>query len=351
MIRSIKTVSPLNKGKGQELHSFLVEYHNCISYFIARFWAEHKFNGKYPDYEYVNGAKSKFNLSAQVLSCASKQSLEIVRSQRKLSKSQQVMPRLKWLTATLDYRIWKIIERTNSFNWIRLQSGLKIYMPFKKTRMWNKWATQGFMPSRAIRISMKKDKVWLEFFFVKEAPKKKTKGNVEGLDLGYVNVATCSNGQQIGEHINEFIRGFAKREKHTYKQIEQRCYQELKKLDLAPVRSLVLEDLKYVKHNTRGMFSRTHNRRLSHWIYSKVIDWLDMRCEEQGIQITKVSPWKTSQFCRICGKWDRRNRKGEEFCCVHCGHRDHADSNASQNLKLLGLAGVYSLRSLQPQMD
>jgi hypothetical protein len=43
------------------------------------------------------------------------------------------------------------------------------------------------------------------------------------------------------------------------------------------------------------------------------------------IELRRVSPWKTSQFCRFCGKWDRRSSGGKVF---------------------MGLAGVYSLRSL-----
>ena len=64
------------------------------------------------------------------------------------------------------------------------------------------------------------------------------------------------------------------------------------------------------------------------------------------IELRRVSPWKTSQFCRFCGKWDRRSRGGKVFMCVHCGHTDDADMNGVQNIRLLGLAGVYSLRSL-----
>ncbi|MBX8636451.1 MAG: transposase [Thermoplasmata archaeon] len=29
------------------------------------------------------------------------------------------------------------------------------------------------------------------------------------------------------------------------------------------------------------------------------------------------------------------------FRCVHCGHTDDADMNGAQNIRLLGLAGVY----------
>jgi len=125
----------------------------------------------------------------------------------------------------------------------------------------------------------------------------------------------------------------------------------MKKLELNETKTLVIENLKRVKSKTRGMFSRAHNRRLSHWLYARVTKWLEQRCEEQGVRLVKVLPYKTSQFCRFCGNWDRRNRKGDKFSCVHCGHTDRADSNAAENLKLLGLAGVYSLRLLKTSED
>jgi IS605 OrfB family transposase len=217
--------------------------------------------------------------------------------------------------------------------------------------MWNKWIEKGFTQSRSLRLFIKQGKLIIEFFFEKESPELKTEGTVEGLDLGYVNLGYCSTGQVVGDHINKFIKTFHKREKHTHKQIEQRALQELRKLDLSNIKVLVLEELKNVKSGSRGKFSREHNRRMSHWLYAKVTNWLKQRCEEFGIQIEFKSPYKTSQFCRICGKWDRRNRSGESFKCIHCGHEEHADSIGAQNLKLLGLAGVYSLRLLKTNLQ
>lgn len=346
MIRSVKTKSPLNKGKMDKLRQFLETYQNCVNYFIARLWSEQKFNGKFLDASYIKAAKTRFDLTARLIQCAGKQALEIVKSQRKKSKRQQRMPRLRQLTATLDSRFWEITNHQNSFEWVRLKSGFEFYLPFKRTRVWNKWADRGFTLSKSIRLLLKKDRLFIEFFFEKEAPEPKTEGEVEGLDLGYVNLAVCSDGQVVGKEINSYVKNFAKREKNTHKQIEQRSFQELKKLDLSAIKTLVIEDLKNVKSKTRGMFPREHNRRLSHWLYAKVTKWLEQRCEEQGIQLVRVSPWKTSQFCRFCGNWDRRSRRGDEFRCVFCGHQDRADHNAAQNLKLLGLAGVYSLRLL-----
>lgn len=322
------------------------KYNNCVNYFIARLWSENKLSGRYLDAKYIDSAKQRFDLTARLIQCASKQALEIVKSQRKKNKNQRTMPRFRNLTANLDSRFWKITETKNTFEWIKLQSGFTVFIPFNKTKMWNKWTDNGFMLSKSLRLIVRNGNLDIEFFFEKDAPDLKTTGEAEGLDLGYVNLAVCSDGQKIGEKLNENVKKFKKREKHTHKQMEHRAFHELKKLDLSNISSLIVEDLKNVKNKTRGTFSRTHNRRLSHWLYARVAKWLEQRCEELGVQLQFVSPYKTSQFCRFCGKWDKRNRSGEKFKCVHCGHEDHADNNSAHNLKLLGLAGVYSLRSL-----
>ena len=89
------------------------------------------------------------------------------------------------------------------------------------------------------------------------------------------------------------------------------------------------------------------NRLLSFWSTARAVEWLKCRSEELGIRIIFVSAYKTSQRCALCGKIDSKNRKGEKFECVRCGHEDCADHNASENLEYLGLAGIYSFRSLQ----
>ena len=38
-----------------------------------------------------------------------------------------------------------------------------------------------------------------------------------------------------------------------------------------------------------------------------------------------------SQRCFLCGFVSAKNRKGEHFKCIRCGHEGHADHNAAQN--------------------
>ena len=41
---------------------------------------------------------------------------------------------------------------------------------------------------------------------------------------------------------------------------------------------------------------------------------------------------------------DRRNRLGEVFLCLSCGHRDNADVNAGKNILNRFLTGLYGAR-------
>src|SRR5215218_3998807 len=60
---------------------------------------------------------------------------------------------------------------------------------------------------------------------------------------------------------------------------------------------------------------------------------LTYKMEECGGQVVKVDPSYTSQICSACGVVDARSRKNQAiFECIACGHRDHADSNAAQNI-------------------
>ena len=164
------------------------------------------------------------------------------------------------------------------------------------------------------------------------------------MDSNYKHGMVFSDGRMVGENVYKTIQEFSKRQKHTHAECESLMFNALNKMDWSGIRTLVVEDLKYVKY--RGKFPRRLNRRMSHWLYASIMDWLSHRCEELGIRLEKKNPWKTSQRCSVCGKWDRRSRRGDKFICVHCGHSEQADLNAAKNLEFLGLAGVYGLRSL-----
>lgn len=64
---------------------------------------------------------------------------------------------------------------------------------------------------------------------------------------------------------------------------------------------------------------------------------LEYKARMYGSVLVAVPPFQTSQTCgnRACGKVDPESRKGcgRLFACVHCGHEDDADHNASVEIE------------------
>lgn len=60
--------------------------------------------------------------------------------------------------------------------------------------------------------------------------------------------------------------------------------------------------------------------------------------EQYGFTVTEVNPAYTSQTCNACGYVDEKNRNGDSFKCLYCGHAGHADVNAARNHRSLAVA-------------
>lgn len=342
-------LNEVNQSKADKLKKFLVQYQNIVNYCIVRFWSAQDFSKKLADKDITTDIQERFNITARLSQCVGKQAKEIVCSQIELSKRKKRMPRFTSHIAHLDSRFVTIEPFKGCFDMcLKFQSGVpNMLIPFNLTEHSNKFKNNRWDLSKSIRLGYDKYKgLFVDLIFEKEKPVKKQEGELIGIDRGYNCMLVSSDAQEIGRDLKEKIKKAGKRRKtwqHYITTEENRC---LKKLNLNNVREIVLENLKNVKMNKRGKFSRNMNRLLSFWHYAKVGKRLTQICEENGVCISLKSPWKTSQRCAVCGNIDRRNRKGERFLCLRCGHVDNADHNASKNLELLGLAGVYSLRSL-----
>jgi putative transposase len=62
---------------------------------------------------------------------------------------------------------------------------------------------------------------------------------------------------------------------------------------------------------------------------------LAYKCRMYGSRLAVVPPFHTSQTCAACGSIDPGSREGcgRLFSCVHCGHEDDADHNASVEIE------------------
>jgi putative transposase len=336
-----------NVGKIAQLRLFLLLYVNVVNYFIERFWSTKNFTAALADKVITSRAVNRFKITARLAQCAAKQAKEIVRSQKE--RKIKTMPLLRRKVATLDNRFVKIEEfKGAAFDLgLSFASGLpKVAIPINRTAHMNRFLGHGWQTGSTIRLGMDGRGVWIELIFEKERPELRTEGKVIGIDRGFRKAFVTSDGQEIGVGLRDQIRRKDKRSKTARHHIKTELFRDLKGLRLEGVKTIVLEDLRYIKHGKRGTFSRQVNRLLSFWSLTRAQDWLKCRCEELGVRMTFVSPYKSSQRCHSCGKIDSKNRKGERFRCVSCEHEDDADHNAAKNLEYLGLAGVYSLRLL-----
>lgn len=338
--------SSLNEGKTELVRHFLYQCHNVTQYFVDLFWQRQDYSGKLADLPTVHKGRERFGITTRLAQALAKQAKECIKSQK---KKRQRKPRLRSHVVTLYYHFVTIEPfKGKHFDWAVKLTGSgapRLMIAVPSTQLINQRLADGWQMSKTIRLGMRGTQLWIDFIFEKKRPALKENGRVVGMDSNYKAGLVFSNAQVVGEELYPLIQGFAKRQKHTKTEIKSVLGKALKRIDFSQVQMLVIEDLKKVKHGKRGTFSRVFNRRLSHWLYAYVVSLLERKCEELGIQLERKDPFKTSQFCSHCNKWDRRSRKGDRFCCVHCGYLTHADHNAAHNLELLGVAGVYGLRS------
>lgn len=339
----------LNQGKVDMLEAFLNKYQNAVNYTIHRLWSEQNIeSSNLLSKDVNNDIEDRFDITARLSQCAGKQAKEIVSSQRELSKRKQRIPRFKSHTANLDSRFVTIKDFDGCFDMcIKTSSGVpKLIIPFNWTSHTNKFRQDGWLLGNSIRMGYDKSGIFIDLIFEKPKPPLRTEGIVVGIDRGYNVMLACSDGQRIGKNLKPSMKAGGKRKKTWHHYIETETNRCLKQLNTDNIKLIAIENLKKVKANKRGKFSRNMNRLLSFWLYAKVGTRLEQLCEERGIATSLKNPWKTSQRCSECGNIDRRNRKGEKFLCLSCNHKENADDNASKNLEALGLAGVYSLRLL-----
>jgi putative transposase len=341
-------LNDLNVGKSVIVKNFLHLCHDVTQYFVDLFWQGQDFSAQLADLETVHRGCERFHITTRLAQALAKQAKETIRSQ--IQQDQKRKPQVRHWTVTLYYHFVTLeLFRSKHFDFAvqLIGSGApRLTLPVHATRHLNKKLNEGWKLSKTLRLGCSKGNIFVDFLLEKPHPEPKMYGVIVGMDSNYKNGLVFSDGQQIGHRLIERIRAFKKRQKHTHQEIRDLMGQALKKLNFSNIQILCIEDLKHVKHGKRGTFSRNQNRRLSHWLYAYVADLLARHCEEHGVRLELKYPAYTSQYCHICGKWDKRNRVGDQFKCVHCGYCNHADYNAAKNLAILGEAGVYGLRSL-----
>jgi len=176
-------------------------------------------------------------------------------------------------------------------------------------------------------------------------------GTVLGVDLGVNNLAVTSTGtfwtgdefdhwrheyekrrgslQQRGTRwAHENIQSVGRKEEGRFKLMLHRISNELiVEAHENGCSVIAFEDLTDIRERTGASWGHK-------WAFNRLYEYVDYKAEEYGIEVTHVDPENTSRRCSECGFTHPDNRDNEEFECLKCGYKNHADYNASKNIGL-----------------
>ncbi len=185
---------------------------------------------------------------------------------------------------------------------------------------------------------------------------------VLGIDLGIVQIASDSDGEQFsGSQVNSIRKRRKRQRKRLQKngtksakrvlkrlsgkekrfakdvnhQVSKRIVQTAKRTN----RAISLEKLKGIRSRIR--VRKPQKSTLHSWSFADLIEKIKYKAKRVGIPIVEVDPAYTSQTCSNCGYCAKSNRKSQsDFLCGQCGFSANADVNAAKNISILGWAVV-----------
>lgn len=205
-----------------------------------------------------------------------------------------------------------------------------------------------------------RDGVWLLHAVVDspEAAQSEPVNGFLGVDLGIVNIATTSDGDQMsGSRLNRY----RKRQQRIRKRLQAKKTSSARRLlkkrrrkearfaaDLnhrisknivaeaeRTGRGIAVEELTGIRARVR--LRKPQRATLHSWAFAQLGQFLTYKARRAGVVVVQVDPAYTSQTCHACGHVDKRNRRSQAvFHCGRCDFVGHADHNAALNIATRG---------------
>ncbi len=244
--------------------------------------------------------------------------------------------------------------------WLRLstlEKGQPVLLPVKLAA-YHRQVLAGKTLNTSTTLTRKQDGWWLTLSYEeaisiqtpKDAP-------VIGVDVGIANFITTSTGKQYGTFNGKLAerhkRDRAKRRRKAKlraclkkkgtkrlpstqnKKLARHVRQEINRA----VNQLYAEhpDVQFAYEHLHVAGMKFKARRMNAYLYASNLAHIPAQlaggAAKRGIRAHKVKSAYSSQACHRCHHAARQNRPNQQtFCCVVCGHTNHADVNAAENL-------------------
>jgi|SRR5450631_431520 len=181
-------------------------------------------------------------------------------------------------------------------------------------------------------------------------------GGVLGVDLGIVQIASDSDGEQFSGDKIEVVRKryhtlrqqlqkkgtksakrhlkrIAKNEANFRSETNHVISKKLVEKAKGTFRSINLEELKGIRE--RITVRKNQRAKQSGWAFYQLQQYIAYKSKLCGVTVNFVDPRYTSQSCSVCGHTAKANRKSQAvFVCKSCNHNQNADINAAKNISL-----------------
>jgi hypothetical protein len=281
------------------------------------------------------------SLSYRQRSDCLKYALEMVvatrRSARALGKEAS-MPKLKrsfkfsCLTASVE-------RGRGSFDYVLkisgITSGKRLVLPFRSHARLNYWlAKPGAKILNGCIVCGTSAVLWIDLPDLEP----RTAGDNLGVDLGYNKLLTDSEGKSYGREIKDLCEKV--RRKKPGSQAKRRAQRDRKQYINRAVKALpwfclkliAVERLKHLKRGKKPNRNKAFRKRMAPWTYRQALVRIADLAQENRVCLVAVDPRDTSRQCPLCKTVSNKNREGEKFRCLSCGHTGDADVIGARNI-------------------
>ncbi|WP_211116276.1 RNA-guided endonuclease InsQ/TnpB family protein [Glycomyces buryatensis] len=180
-------------------------------------------------------------------------------------------------------------------------------------------------------------------------------GDFIGVDMGIVNIAATSDGDNYeGEGLRRYRRRMAKvraelqakatksakrklkarsrREARAVKDNNHRIAKQLVAKAERTGRGIGLEELKGIRDRVR--LTAAQQGELNSWSFYQLQAFIAYKAKRAGVPVVVIDARNTSRRCPLCGHTEKANRPTRDvFACVGCGLAAAADQVAAVNVR------------------
>jgi transposase len=235
--------------------------------------------------------------------------------------------------------------------------GQPVFLPVKLAD-YHRQALAGKTLGSSTTLARKPDGWWLTLSYEEQVKIETPQAApVIGVDVGIANFITTSTGQQYGTFTGKLAERHKRDRKKRRRKAKLRACLKKKGVKRLPstrnpklarhVRQEINRAVNvlyrdhpdaqfaYEQLNVAGM--RFKARRMNAYLYASNLAHIPAQlawgAAKRGMRAHKVKSAYSSQECHRCHHVARENRPNQQtFCCVVCGHTNHADVNAAENL-------------------